>query len=281
MHHLAQHNLVFLECSFLSQNGFFGATMEKKYISITIDNKGIASIILNRVEKYNAFDDVMIQQLTAAFNQLNNDNTVACILLKANGKHFCAGADFDWMQKMMNFSEEENIYDALQLSKLFQTIYQTDKPTIALAHGKTFGGGIGLLACCDIVIIEHEAEFCFSEVKYGLIPATIAPFLIHAIGARHARRYFITAENFNSHAALSIGLAHQCVDKHELEEHGLKMAEKLIPHSQPAISATKQLVRKLSPIDEHLHKETARIIAELRVSPEAQKRLKIFLKAER
>lgn len=250
--------------------------MNEKHVNTTIDNQGIGTITLNRPHKHNAFDDLTIQQLTQKFNDFNNDNKVACILLRAAGENFSAGADLQWMQKMINFTEEENIYDALQLSKLFQTIYEVDKPIIALVQGKTFGGSVGLLTCCDAVIAAEEAEFCFSEVKYGLIPATIAPFVIKAIGERHARYYFLTAEPFNSQTALLIGLVQRIVAKEQLDEAGQELAEKIVPHSQPAVGAAKQLLRHLSPMHKDIHKETARIIAELRISPEAQKRLKIF-----
>lgn len=251
--------------------------MASNFITKTIDDKGIGTITLNRSEKHNAFDDTVIQHLTKAFNVFNNDNTVGCIILKANGRNFCAGADLAWMKKMINFTEEENIYDALQLSKLFQCMYEVDKPIIAQVQGKTFGGGIGLLACCDAVIIAENAEFCFSEVKYGLSPATIAPFIIAAIGARHAQYYFLTAEMFNSQTALIMGLAHRIVKESQLDEAVQQLAEKIIPHSQPAISAGKQLIRRIISMDKNIHKETARIIADLRNSPEAQKRLKMFL----
>src|SRR3989338_4021041 len=230
--------------------------MSEKHITITIDNKGIGTITLNRPDKHNALNDMTIQQLTQTFNDFNNDNTIACIVLKANGENFSAGADLQWMQKMVNFTEEENIYDALQLSKLFQTMYETDKPIVAQVQGKTFGGSIGLLACSDAVIVSEDAEFCFSEVKYGLIPATIAPFIVNAIGERHARYYFLTAEPFNSQTALIIGLAQRIVTRDQLDEASKQLAEKIIPHSQPAICAAKQLLRRLTPISKDITKET-------------------------
>src|SRR5438105_9018542 len=168
------------------------------YLEIDTLKNHILTITLNRPEKHNAFDDLLITELSAALSYAENNHPIRVVILKAKGENFCAGADLKWMQQMVNFSKEENTEDALKLSHLFHKLNHLTKPTIAVAKGKTFGGGIGLLACCDIVLAEENASFCFSEVKIGMAPATIAPYILAKFGQAACRRYFLTADRFSA-----------------------------------------------------------------------------------
>jgi len=169
----------------------------------------VADIILNRPEKRNAFDAEVIQQLIRALQTAIADPIVQVIVLSANGDHFCAGADLHWMRQMAEADQAKNKADALELAKLLDLLYRAPKPTIARVQGSVYGGGLGLVACCDVVIADISARFCFSEVKLGLIPAVISPYALAAIGARQAKRYFLTAELFDAKKAQEIGLVHE------------------------------------------------------------------------
>src|SRR5262249_2330724 len=157
---------------------------------------------------HNAFDDRMIQTLTEQLLKIEQNKTIHLVILQAKGKSFCAGADLRWMQRMVNYTEQENMVDSLALAKLMQILYNLDKLFIGLVQGNTFGGGVGLVACCDIVIAKPEVQFCLSEVKLGLTPAVISPYVIPAIGERAARRFFLTAERFDAETAQRLGLVH-------------------------------------------------------------------------
>ncbi len=245
--------------------------------SITME--GIATITLNRPERHNAFDDVLITELTTTLQQLEETPNLRALILRANGKHFCAGADANWMRRMVDYTAAENLRDAHQLAELMNTLYHFSKPTIALAHGAAYGGGIGLIACCDIALATHSAQFCFSEVKLGLVPATISPYVIAAIGERAARYYFLTAERFDAKNALTLGLIRDVVAEDELITKGEALASQLLINAPQAIAAAKQLVTSVAgqPIDATLRSFTAECIATLRSTPEAQEGLKAFL----
>jgi methylglutaconyl-CoA hydratase len=238
-------------------------------------DNGITTVTLNKPQIHNAFDEYLIQELTKTFRLLNEDKATRVILLNANGKNFSAGADLNWMRRMVNFSREENVHDAMKLVELLQTLISISKPTIALAHGSTLGGGVGLLACCDIVIATETANFCFSEARFGLIPATIAPYIISAMGIRAARYYFITAETFRAHDALRMGLIHKIVPEYSLPI-GIEIAESLLQNGPNALVAIKKMLNRFQTIDENLLNETAQWIADARVSPEGQEGLAAF-----
>lgn len=240
----------------------------------------IAKISLNRPEKHNAFDEALIKNLTEMLLNIENDSSVRLLLLTGEGKNFSAGADLEWMQKMANYSKQQNQEDAIALARLLQTLNNLRKPTIALSQGAAYGGGVGLLACCDIVIATEESHFCFSEVKLGLIPATIAPYVISAIGERAARRYFLTAEQFSAQQALELGLVHFISSRDASLEKALEIATILLHNSPQAITATKQLLQRLRLIDEKLINDTAELIAQIRTSEEGQAGLKAFLAKE-
>lgn len=251
--------------------------MDKDVILKEQHENGITIITFNRPERHNAFDDVFIKRFTEELYACNDDDTIKIILIKANGKNFSAGADIEWMKRMLQFTEEENFNDALQLANLLKELKNTPKITIALAKGTIMGGGVGLLACCDMVIADDQTRFCFSEAKLGLVPATIAPYVIQAIGSRAAKYYFLTAKSFNSLEAKEIGLVQEIVKHDQLVASGIELANSLLKNGPHALPIIKQLVSKIMPYNESLIIETAELIASVRCSSEAQEGLSAFL----
>jgi len=239
----------------------------------------IANIILNKPDIHNAFDDKLIASLTSALQACEQDSAVRVVLLSAKGKSFSAGADINWMQRIASYSETENHHDAMQLAKLMQTLHQLSKPTIALVNGAAYGGGVGLIACCDIAIAVDTAHFCFSEVKMGLIPAVISPYIVTALGTKIANRLFITAENFSADLARQWGLIDIVTTPADLLPQGLAYANMILKNSPAAILQTKQLMQLIHhhPINDSLMTETAKRIASCRVSEEGQAGLQAFL----
>ena len=240
----------------------------------------VATLTFNRIDKRNAFDDTFLSTLQVALDECINNPNILLIVLKANGPYFSAGADLEWMQRMVNYTEAENTQDALTLAHVMNTLYQSPKPTIALVQGSAFGGGVGLIAACDIAIASMNAHFCFSEVKLGLIPAVISPYIIEAIGARAAKWLFMSAETFNASQALTLGLIHHCIDEGAFAPFCEDYIEKFLQNAPEAIIVSKALVRAVSNkvIDNQLIKYTAHQIAKKRVSVEAQNRLSAFLR---
>lgn len=272
MRQLNQRTMVYLECKNLGSNKMDNLIIEY--------NNQIAHITLNRIDKHNAFDDILIQSLQKSLDNAILDPNIQVILLKANGKHFSTGADLDWMQRMASCSESENTEDALKLAKLLYTLHNCPKPTIAMVQGSAYGGGAGLVAACDIAIAGSGANFCFSEVKLGLIPAVISPYVIKAIGERAAKWLFISAESINAQRAQSLGLVHHCVDDQTLSDFCQKYAERLLLNAEKAMTESKYLVDKVSgqAINDDLLLMTAELIAKKRGSAEAQTRLVAFLR---
>ena len=240
-------------------------------------------ITLNRVEKHNAFDDGLLADLQVVLDNAQENTQIHVIVLKANGRHFSAGADLAWMQRMARFSEEENITDAKALARLKYTLHHSKKPTIAMVHGAAMGGGAGLVAACDIAIAADTARFCFSEVKLGLIPAVISPYVIKAIGERATLSLFMSAETFDAKRALELQLIQYCVAEEELLSYTLTYANQIAQWAPQAVQAAKALVKKVSglPIDEPLQQLTATLIAKQRVSPEGQQGLQAFLNKDK
>src|SRR5271166_2208042 len=184
-----------------------------------LDGRGVATLTLNRPDRHNAFDDALIAELTNALKRLAGRSDVRMVVLASTGRSFSAGADLDWMRRMATYSQEANLADAAALANMLHTLDRLlSKPTIALVQGPAYGGGVGLAACCDTVIAAERATFCLSEVKLGLTPATISPYVINAMGARWARRYFVSAEVFSAARAQAIGLVHEVVAETALEE---------------------------------------------------------------
>jgi methylglutaconyl-CoA hydratase len=245
---------------------------------LTIDNH-IATLTLNRPEIHNAFDDVLIKELTEQLQQLDKNPQVRVVLLTANGKSFSAGADINWMKRMAQYSEQENVQDALVLARLMQTLNNLRKPTMALVQGAVYGGGVGLVACCDIALAAPAASFCLSEVKLGLIPAAIGPYVIAAIGERAARRYFLTAERFDAQQAHRLGLVHEIVAENVLVTRGKELALQLLTNSPQALVTAKKFIADIAhkSIDEKITQFSAKTIAQLRASSEGQEGLSAFL----
>ncbi len=252
---------------------------EPQAITTEIDERGVATVTLNRPHIHNAFDDIVIAELIAAFEYIENNDAVRVMILAANGRSFCAGADLNWMKKMASYSLDENKQDATQLAKLFSALHNLNKPTIARVQGAVYGGGVGLVACCDMAVGSKLSKFCLSEVKLGLVPATISPYVIRAIGSRLAKRYFMTAEVMSSRRARRIGLISEVVSEEELDSNIETIVNALLKNGPSSVAIAKHLVNNIShrPIDEHLIDETGDLIASVRVSAEGQEGLTAFL----
>jgi methylglutaconyl-CoA hydratase len=238
-----------------------------------------ATVTLNRPEVRNAFNDEVIVELTAAFRELGSREDVRCIVLAGNGPAFCAGADLNWMRRMAGYTHEENIADAAALAEMLRVIYACPKPTIARVQGDVYAGGTGLVAACDIAVSAGGANYCLSEVKLGLIPATISPYVIRAMGARAAHRYFLTAERFSAAEALRIGLVHEVVALEALDAKVSELAKALIQAGPDAVRACKLLVQDVAgqEITPQLISATVQGIANIRVSPEGREGVQSFL----
>ena len=243
-----------------------------------IDDDGVAWVTLTRPEVHNAFDDTLIAELSAVLGGFASDERVRAVVLGAQGRSFSAGADLNWMQRMAGYSERENLDDARALADLMRRLYELPKPTLALVQGPTYGGGVGLVACCDIAIAAETAHFCFSEVRLGLIPAAIGPYVIAAMGERAARRYFLTAETFSAREAMRFGLVHDVVPDEALRDIGRRVIKALLRGGPNAQVAAKDLILTISgrPLDD-LAEETATRIARLRVSEEGREGIAAFL----
>lgn len=248
-------------------------------VLLDIDQRGVATVTLNRPDIHNAFDAQLIRALSEVFAQLAKNDKVRVVILAARGKSFSAGADLNWMQAMVNYSYQENLADAQALAEMLFLLNNLNKPTIARVQGAAFGGAIGLIACCDMAIASKLSKFCLSEVKIGLIPATISPYVIDAIGARAARRYFCTAEVFSARRARRLGLISEAVTEEELDSSIETLVEHILRNSPQAVSAAKQLVFKVQNrvIDPTLIDMTCQEIASIRVSAEGQEGLQAFL----
>jgi len=236
-------------------------------------------LTLNRTHKHNAFDDALIMQLQTELDHAAENPEIRVIMLRANGRHFSAGADLNWMQRLANFNEDENIHDAKVLARLLSSLHHSKKPTLAAIQGAAFGGGAGLVAACDIAIAADTAQFCFSEVKLGLIPAVISPYVVRAVGPRVANWLFMSAEKIDAKTALNIGLIHHAVPEEELPSHAHQYARELAALAPEAVQASKDLVAAVThqPIDDKLQDLTATLIAKKRASDEGKKGMHAFL----
>ena len=246
---------------------------------LVTDARGIATLTLDRAEKHNAFDDALIAELIQVLKEVAQDDAVRILLLRASGKSFSAGADLNWMRRMADYDDAQNHADAMQLAELMQRLNNLPKPTIAQVQGAAFGGGVGLVACCDIAIASEQALFCLSEVKLGLIPGVISPYVIQAIGTRAARRYMLSAERFDARQACQLGLVHEVVASAELDARVEDLVKVLLANGPAALTAAKDLILTLSgrPIDDAVIEETARRIASIRASAEGREGLNAFL----
>ena len=250
--------------------------------SILSERRGaVAWLTLNRPQIHNAFDNALIAALTEALAQADADPAVRAVVLSGNGSCFSAGADLNWMRGMAGASEQENREDSLRLARLMRNLQFLSKPTIARVNGAAYGGGVGLIACCDIAVGVDTAKFALSEVKLGLVPAVISPYVIAAIGLREARRLFITGEVFDAAVASRIGLLHAVVSATELDEAIKRQLYLLAKAGPQAQRAAKQLALRIGGADlaqaERIDQTNAELIARLRVSAEGQHGLGAFL----
>ena len=240
----------------------------------------IGIVTLNNPERHNAFDDVLIADLTSAFRSLDANSDVRIVILSAIGKSFSAGADLNWMKRMSTYSEEENFRDAMALGDLMRTLHRLSKPTIARVQGAAYGGGVGLVACCDIAVGTHNAAFSLSEAKLGLIPAVISPYVIAAIGERATHRYFLTAERFDAAEGFRLGLLHELVaSDDDMDEKINDICNALMQGGPCAHVEAKSLIAAISnrPIDDAVITDTAKRIARVRASAEGKEGLSAFL----
>ena len=249
--------------------------------SLAIDHQGpIGIITLNRPERHNAFDDALIASLTEALRDMEADASVRVVVLSGAGASFSAGADLGWMKRMAGFSREENVRDAMGLGALMRTLAHLAKPTVARVHGAAYGGGVGLVACCDIAVALQGATFSFSEAKLGLIPAVISPYVIAAIGGRAARRYFLTAERFDAAEAWRLGLVHDlATTPDDLDDRIGDVIEALLACGPAAQRESKELIRAVAhrPVMSDVIQDTAERIARVRASPEGREGVAAFL----
>ncbi len=239
----------------------------------------VATVLMDRPDVHNAFDDRLISELTAVFHRLGADASARVIVLAASGRSFSAGADLNWMKRMAAYSGDENVSDARGLAGLMRTIERLPKPVIARVQGAAFGGGVGLVACCDIAVAAREAVFCLSEVRLGLIPAVISPYVVRAIGARAARRYFLTAERFGADEAHRLGLVHQVTDADGLDAAVSALCGHLLKGGPVALGSAKDLIFAVSdrPVDDAVVEDTARRIAAQRAGAEGREGVAAFL----
>jgi methylglutaconyl-CoA hydratase len=241
--------------------------------------QAVATVWLNRPDVRNAFNETSIAELTQAFRTLDADASVRAVVLAARGVAFCAGADLNWMKKMAGYSREENLADAAGLAAMLRAIHDCGKPVVARVQGDCYAGGMGLATACDIVVAADAANFCLSEVKLGLIPATISPYVIRAMGAQAARRYFITAERFSAAAAQRMGLVHECVPADALDETVAMLLKSLLAASPDAVAAAKRLVNDVAgqPLTDALVQDTVVRIADIRASEQGREGVRSFL----
>lgn len=254
-------------------------TEEKRYDTIlySIENK-IAKVYLNRPEVHNAFNEVMIAELTDVFTRITKEDETRVVVLTGKGESFCAGADLNWMKRMINFSYEQNLEDSLKLSELFYLMYSLPKPIIAAVNGAAIGGGTGLVAVCDIAIASDNAKFSLSEVKLGLVPACISPYVIRKVGEGQAREFFLTGERVTAQKALELGLVNQVVPLTQLPMAVEEKVKQLLSSGPKAIAMCKELLKNVPGMSfDQAKTYTAEMIASMRIGDEGQEGMSAFL----
>ena len=253
--------------------------MTKNPLIVDVAAEGRATVTLNRPDVHNAFDDKLIALLTKELDALDRNPTVGVVVLAAAGKSFCAGADLKWMRRMAEYSEAENQADAEALAALMKTLNRLSKPTVAEVQGRAYGGGVGLICCCDIAIASEAAQFSISEVKLGLIPSVISPYVVAVIGERQARRYALGAETFDAIEAKRIGLVHEVTAAEDLEAAVDAMVEALLANGPAAMAETKDQIAGVAnrPVDDRLIAAAAARIARIQVSDEGCEGVAAFL----
>lgn len=252
--------------------------MSESTVLSTVNPQGIAMVTLNRPERRNAFDADIIRSLTEALREAADNPDVRVVVLAAAGKHFSAGADLNWMRESAQWSQEDNLRDAHKLADLMATLDELSKPTIARIQGAVYGGAVGLACCCDIAVASDDARFCLSEAKLGLAPAVISPYVLRALGARQARRYFLTTEEIPAEQARTLGLVHEVVAPEELDSTIQAFAERIVRNGPTALAACKTLIATAygRQPDADLQDYTAQLIARLRTGGEGQEGLNAF-----
>jgi methylglutaconyl-CoA hydratase len=247
-------------------------------IRINIENH-IARVTLTQPEKHNAFDDSVIADLTDAFDLVTEDPNIRVLVLSGEGKSFSAGADLEWMRRMSDYDEIENLTDAKSMANMLKTLNDCPKPTIARVHGAAYGGGVGLVACCDMALATENTKFCFSETKLGLAPSTISPYVINAISEKNARRFFLTAEVFDSYTAKEIGLINMVTNNNQIDIEIDGLINNLLENGPMAIAACKELINEVGrgKPKQSIIDYTANHIAKLRASDEGIEGLNAFL----
>ncbi len=256
---------------------------EKVFETILFDIKGpVANIVFNRPQIHNAFNDTMINELIAAFDDIEKNRDIRVVVLTGKGKSFCAGADLNWMRRVRDFSYEENFKESLALSEMLYKIYTCSRPTIARVNGTAIGGGTGLVAVCDIAIGAEGARFSFSEVKLGLIPACISPYVIRKCGEGRCREFFLTGERLTAQKALNAGLLNMVVPLEELDSAVFNLVNQLISSGPVAIRQCKDLLKNVPGMAwEDVKRYTAEIISRMRISDEGQEGMNAFLEKRR
>ncbi|MCL7463322.1 gamma-carboxygeranoyl-CoA hydratase [Pseudomonas sp. NW5] len=249
------------------------------YLQLERDPRGFATLWLNRADKNNAFDAALIAALNTQLEQIAADDSIRFLILRGRGRHFSAGADLAWMQASARLDYAANLADAHQLGELMHRLYHLPQPTLAVVQGAAFGGALGLIACCDMAIGGEDALFCLSEVRIGLLPAVISPFVMRAIGARATRRYALTAERFDAQRACQLGLIDACYPAAELESALEHWIGQLQLNSPQAMRASKVLLSEVAehPLDDTVRARTEQAIARIRISAEGQEGLSAFL----
>jgi methylglutaconyl-CoA hydratase len=249
------------------------------YKTIVLTQKeAVLRITFNRPEVHNAFNSELILELTDAIDTIKADGSVRIVILTGEGKSFCAGADINWMREIIRYSFEQNLKESLQLAEVLYRIYTLPKPTIAMVNGAAIGGGTGFLSVCDIAVAAEEAKFGLSEVKIGLVPAAISPYVVRRIGESKAREYFLTGQRISAQKAVEIGLINEVVPKHKLEEHVEELVGQFLASGPEAIARCKELILNVPGMSlEDVKEYTARMIANLRISEEGQEGMSAYL----
>ena len=257
------------------------STQEQPHLLQHLDHRGVLTLTLNRPEVHNAFGEQLIAEMAAVLQRSGEDPAVRMLIITGAGKSFSAGADIGWMRNMIAASAEENEQDALRLAQMLRRLNYHSKPTIARVNGPAYGGGVGLVACCDLVIAADNCQFALTEVLLGLVPAVISPYVIRRIGERNARRYFLNAERFDAQKARDIGLLQEVVAAEGLDAAVDRQIDQVLRAGPHAVRHSKKLVFQMANIDStrqrQVDQDNARLIARLRVSEEGQEGLNAFL----